>query len=152
MDLVQAILGFLHLLATVIWIGGMAFNIFVLRPFLGMVDSPQRLRLVRSILQRFIYAAWLCIATLFLTGVFIANPSNQLYRPVLIAKHWVVIAMVAIVAIITFILFPRFKAYITEKSRSEEVAKALGSIVLLVKMNLILGFAVLFITAILEEI
>ena len=152
MELIQTILGFLHLLATVIWIGGMGFNIFVLRPYLGLVAPQQRLKLVRAVLQRFIYIAWLCIAILFLTGIFIANPSNNLYWLVLITKHGVVIVMVIIVGIISLILFPKLKALPTETGKNEEAVNILGKIVLLVKLNLALGFVVLFLTAILEEI
>jgi len=152
MDFIQAILNFLHLSATAIWIGGMAYNTFVLRPFLGIIDLPQRLKLVRSTLHRFICIAWLCIAILYLTGVFIADPSSRPYRLALTAKHGVVIAMTIIVAIISLVLYPKFRTLLGETDKSVDIGKVLGKIVWLVKLNLALGFTVLFLTAILEEI
>ena len=42
--MVYALLKALHVLAVVLWVGGMAFAHFFLRPALATLEPPQRLR------------------------------------------------------------------------------------------------------------
>lgn len=56
----------LHYLATAMWIGGMAFNILVLRPSMVAIDQNQRPVLGTTVLKRFIIFAWLSMAVLIL--------------------------------------------------------------------------------------
>jgi uncharacterized membrane protein len=51
--MLYALLKALHVLAVVVWIGGMAFAHFFLRPSLEMLDPPQRLKLMHAVLGRF---------------------------------------------------------------------------------------------------
>ena len=59
---------FLHILAAVIWVGGMFFAHQMLRPAAGKLDPAQRLPLWRRVFQRFFPWVWACVATLLLTG------------------------------------------------------------------------------------
>ncbi len=54
----------LHVLAAVIWVGGMFFGYFCLRPSLGVLNPPDPMRAQRAILQRFF--AWVAAAVLVL--------------------------------------------------------------------------------------
>src|ERR1700719_253595 len=48
----------MHIFGAVIWVGGM-FSIYVcLRPALGTLDPPQRLRLMRDTFQKFFLWVW----------------------------------------------------------------------------------------------
>jgi len=161
LDVFGIIASWLHLLATVIWIGGMSFNIWILRPSMGVLDPSQRVKLVHAVLKRFIYLAWACIAILTVTGVVIADLSSANYRTILLIKHTVVAAMTIIVAVISFILFPRFEAFLPEPSpqtanavstTSRELTRLLQQMVLLVKVNLTLGILILLVTSILEAV
>ena len=165
MGIVHVIIDWLHLLATVVWIGGMAFNIWVLRPSLSTVEPRQRVKIASAVLKRFIYLAWLSIVTLFITGVFLGPTTSGVslttdYGILLITKHTIVIAMVIIVAVISFVIFPRFKTLLSDMNvkvvqkemPSPELSKLLGRIVLLVKLNLTLGIVVLLFTAALQHI
>ncbi|NJD53082.1 MAG: hypothetical protein FIB07_09475, partial [Candidatus Methanoperedens sp.] len=64
MEIINIITLWLHYLATVRWIGGMAFNLFVLRPSMILIDQNQRPILGTKVLKRFIIFAWLSIAVL----------------------------------------------------------------------------------------
>jgi uncharacterized membrane protein len=58
----------LHLLGAVVWVGGM-FAIYVcLRPALGTLEPPQRLRLMRATLQKFFPWVWIAILLLLASG------------------------------------------------------------------------------------
>src|SRR2546430_3167049 len=57
-----------HLLGAVVWVGGM-FAIYVcLRPALGTLEPPQRLRLMRVTFQKFFPWVWLAILLLLASG------------------------------------------------------------------------------------
>ena len=42
-----------HVLAVLVWVGGMVFAHFFLRPALVLLEPPQRLRLMHEVLRRF---------------------------------------------------------------------------------------------------
>ena len=57
-----------HIFGAVIWVGGM-FAIYVcLRPALGTLDPPQRLRLMRVTFQKFFPWVWVAILFLLASG------------------------------------------------------------------------------------
>ena len=58
-----------HLLAAVIWVGGMFFAYMALRPSAAQVlEPPERLRLWRAVLARFFAWVWGAIVVLLVTG------------------------------------------------------------------------------------
>jgi uncharacterized membrane protein len=58
----------LHVLGAVVWVGGM-FAIYVcLRPALGTLEPPQRLRLMRGTFRIFLPCVWVAILLLLVTG------------------------------------------------------------------------------------
>src|SRR5439155_22811034 len=60
----------LHILAAVIWIGGMLFLSLVAVSLLRKVDSPLlRVDLFRKMAWRFRRLVWICLAVLILTGI-----------------------------------------------------------------------------------
>src|SRR3989304_6486621 len=59
MEIIIIFMLWLHYLASVMWIGGMAFNILVLRPSMVAIDQNQRPVLGTTVLKRFIIFAWL---------------------------------------------------------------------------------------------
>jgi uncharacterized membrane protein len=54
--MLYAILKAIHVLAIVVWVGGMVFSHFFLRPALAQLEPPQRLRLMHEVLGRFFRA------------------------------------------------------------------------------------------------
>ncbi len=59
----------LHVLAIVVWIGGMVFAHFFLRPALAQLEPPQRLRLMHEVLGRFFKAVLVAALLTLASGV-----------------------------------------------------------------------------------
>ena len=51
--MIYAVLKTLHVLAIVVWVGGMVFAHFFLRPAVARLDPPARLALMHDVLGRF---------------------------------------------------------------------------------------------------
>jgi len=60
----------LHILGTVVWVGGMFFAYLVLRPAAGELDGAVRLRLWQGVFARFFPWVWASIAALLASGYF----------------------------------------------------------------------------------
>jgi uncharacterized membrane protein len=58
----------LHALAAIVWVGGMFFAYFCLRPAVAAFDPPQRLPVMAGALGRFFVWVWLAVAVLLVTG------------------------------------------------------------------------------------
>lgn len=58
----------LHILAAVVWVGGMFFAYMVLRPSAGPLEPPLRLALWRRVFGRFFPWVWASIAALLISG------------------------------------------------------------------------------------
>ncbi len=62
---------FLHLAAAIVWLGGMSFMLWFLRPVAtSQLQAPQRAPLMAGVMGRFFAAVWLSIAILLVTGTF----------------------------------------------------------------------------------
>ena len=60
----------LHLLSSVIWVGGMFFAYMVLRPAAGnLLEAPTRLTLWSQVFQRFFPWVWASVIILLATGL-----------------------------------------------------------------------------------
>jgi len=60
-----------HILGAVVWVGGMFAIYMCLRPALGTLEAPQRLRLMRVTFQKFFPWVWAAILLLLLSGYWI---------------------------------------------------------------------------------
>ncbi len=58
----------LHVLAAIIWVGGMFFAHMAVRPSVLALAPPERLPLMRAIMGRFFAWVWVAIITLLATG------------------------------------------------------------------------------------
>lgn len=59
----------LHLLGAVVWVGGMAFALFCLRPAAQeALEGPQRLALMQGVFRRFFLIVWHAMPIVLLTG------------------------------------------------------------------------------------
>ncbi len=149
MEIIYIITLWLHYLATVMWIGGMTFNILVLRPSMVAIDQNQRPVLGTTVLKRFIIFVWLSIAVLILTGIPIAlsrasfeDIFSTTYGIVLLGKHFVILIMIFIVTWVSFVLSKKLAPF----------APKPDTILTLVKTNLSLGILVLLLTATLRSV
>ncbi len=149
MPIFNVMIFWLHTLAAVTWVGGMVFNLLVVRPSMGVVDPPQRLRFADKTLRRFIPIVWISVGLLLITGlpmtlqrvVSFEMLLGTGYGNILILKLAVVLMMISIVALIRYELLPKFESLID--TQSPELSKVMGWMVSLVKINLVLGVFVL---------
>ncbi len=63
-----ALLKTVHLLSIIVWIGGMVFANFFLRPAVAVLEPPVRVRLMYAVLGRFFTAVVLAAVLAFATG------------------------------------------------------------------------------------
>ena len=65
-----ALMKFLHLAAAVVWLGGISFMLFALRPAAhALLVPPQRLPLIAAVLGKFFRLVWISIGLLLATGL-----------------------------------------------------------------------------------
>lgn len=62
-------LKFVHVLSIVVWIGGMVFAHFFLRPAAQELDPPQRIRLMHGVLRRFLGAVAVAVVAALTSGL-----------------------------------------------------------------------------------
>jgi len=147
---------FLHLLATVTWIGGMVTINLVLMPSLAAIDPPQRGKLLGAALERFKPLALGAMVVLLVTGVIVAPPRALLnlstpYGVTLALKHVVVLAMVVIGLMVPFVISPRMQSLAPAPGERPSPAfiQTQKQLSVLAMVNMILGVVVLFFAAVL---
>ncbi|WP_312529985.1 CopD family protein [Comamonas sp.] len=144
------ILKTVHLLSIIVWLGGMAFAHFFLRPALQQLEPPQRLVLMRDVLQRFFAVVLVIIAAVLLSGigmmVLVHSMAAQAGAKFSMPVSWMVmavlgLAMMAVFGHIRFALFKRLDQAVNAKDWPAG-GKALGQIRQLVALNLALGVVI----------
>jgi len=104
-------------LSIIVWIGGMVFAHFFLRPAVAQLEPPARLRLMHDVLGRFFQAVLLASLLTLASGVWmlgrVAKQVVQSGGSFEMPLAWTVmavlgVAMVAIFLHIRFALFRRF--------------------------------------------
>jgi uncharacterized membrane protein len=137
------LLNLIHVLATVVWVGGMFFAHQCLRPVaLAQLDGPQRLRLWNGVFGRFFPWVWLSVILLLasghglihLFGGFAALPAH------VHAMTAVGYLMAAIFAFIYFVPYARLRRAVSGEDWKAGAA-AQDLIRRLVGTNLVLGLA-----------
>lgn len=131
---------FLHLAGVIVWVGGMFFAHFCLRPVATeMLPPPQRLPLMAAVLGRFFKAVALAIAAILASGLAIMLSAGFAASPL----HWhlmmaIGLAMTVIFAIIAGIHYRRLHAAVASQDWPAGGA-AMNGIRQLVLVNLALG-------------
>jgi uncharacterized membrane protein len=102
----------LHLLAAVLWIGGMAFAVLALRPALATLAPPQRLGVMAAVLARFLPAVGAAIVVLVASGIVLLQPYGSLAAapPGVHAMIGLGVVMIAIYVYLALAVFPRLRA------------------------------------------
>lgn len=143
-----------HVLAIVLWVGGMAFAHFCLRPSVQSLEPPVRLRLLQAVMQRFFSAVLVAVVVVLVTGVWMigraAKESVQAGLGFAMPLDWTLMATIGIVMIAIFghIRFALFKRLTRAVAASDWPAggAAMASIRTWVFVNLVLGVIVIAIT------
>ena len=155
--MLYALLKLLHVFAVIVWVGGMVFSQFFLRPAALELEPPQRLRLMHAALQRFFNAVLVAVVLVLGTGLWmigrVAKETVQAGLSFNMPLGWTVMATLGILMIVVFghIRFALFKRLSRAVSASDWPAggAALGSIRIWVGVNLILGVATIAATLLL---
>jgi uncharacterized membrane protein len=143
----------LHTLVAVSWIGGMVFNLFVVRPSITVISAEDRIKLALTILRQFIPLVWLCVLVLASSGIYLSVLKvgslqilmDSYFGGILLLKLIIVAVMVSIVAFIRYNRLPLLESL----EGSPELGRVLGGVVSLVRLNLALGAVVLLLSGIL---
>ena len=140
----------LHLLAALIWVGGMFFAWMILRPAaVSTLEAPARLKLWLEVFQRFFYWVWAAVIVLPITGVgmlhlrFSGFETAPRYVHIMIGLY---IVMLALFIRVQALQLPELRRAVAGEDWPNGGA-VLGRIRRLVGLNLILGLVVTSIAA-----
>lgn len=161
MNLMTAVPLALHQLAAALWVGGMFFSLFALRPAMkGMSDPGARVRLTIAVYRRFFPWVWIAIAILWISGLWlgvVGQPKGA------IGLHVHLMTAIALVMTLIFawlFAFP-YRAMIRiatgyenwgwAASKITTVRRLMSVNLVLGAINLVLGSAGPFVTAVLHS-
>lgn len=152
--MIDAALKTLHLLSIIVWLGGMVFAHFFLRPAVARLEPAERLRLMHDVLGRFFQAVLVASLLTLATGVWmlgrVAKQAVQSGGSFEMPLAWTLMAVLA-VAMVAIFLHIRFALY-TRLGRAVAAsewaagAAALGQIRNWVSVNLGLGVLIVLVT------
>jgi len=135
----------LHLLGAVLWVGGMGFALFVLRPAAHEVlQAPERLALAQAAFRRFFLIVWHAMPIVLLTGwalFFVWHGGFAGARWSLHLMHLLGLIMGLVFLALFFGPWGAMRRAMAEGDKPA-AARALESIRKLVLMNLIMGLVV----------
>ena len=140
----------IHLLASIVWIGGMFFTLACLRPALTVLDGPARLRLITEVLRRFFDVVSVAIVLMLATGGWMLSSVTRASTSRGLAFNmpldWLAmislgLVMIAFFGHIRFNLFRRLQRAVQAQDGAAGAA-ALGQLRAWVVANLVLGVIV----------
>lgn len=130
---------FVHLLSLTVWVGGMFFAHFCLRPAVGDLAPQLRLALWEGVFGRFFIWVSVAILLILLSGGFLMSRFGGGQAPWPIhAMTGLGIVMMLIFGHIRFGLYPKLRRAV-QAQKWPEGAKAINSMRRLVTINLVLG-------------
>jgi uncharacterized membrane protein len=141
-----------HLLGVVVWIGGMAFMLFCLRPAARVLEPPARVALMHAALKRFIAVVAIAVAVIFVCGAAMVgiawSAASRAGLAFNMPLDWYAMIAIFFVMLAVFIhirqvLFARLEAAL-QASRWADAATALSALRWEVSINLVLGTFVIF--------
>jgi len=141
---------FLHILAAVVWVGGMFFAHVVLRPVAaGQLEPPLRLTLWVGVFKRFFPLVFAAIATLLVTGYWMVLSFYGGFDAVGLHVHimvWTGYVMILIFFHVFFAPFKRLKRAVAAEDWATG-GRSLVQIRSLVGINLLIGLAIIAIAS-----
>lgn len=144
------LLKLLHLIAAIVWMGGMTFMLIALRPAtLAVMEAQPRAVLMAAVWQRFFVAVLIAIVVLLATGGYMFGGTMKAAREAtghgVVPLGWTVMTalgglMFLIFGHIYFAGFAKFRRAVAA-AQWPVAAKAAGQIHMLVVTNFALGWA-----------
>ena len=134
----------LHLLAALVWVGGMFFAWMILRPAaVAVLQAPERLGLWSAVFGRFFRWVWATVVVLPVSGLgllhlrFVSFDSAPFYVHLMTGLY---LAMLALFLRIALLHLPRLHHAVAQQDWSAG-GGVLGQIRRLVGINLLIGLA-----------
>ena len=137
----MALFKLLHILAVLVWVGGMFFAYLVLRPSaLEVLQPPERLRLWEKVFERFFNWVWLAVFVLLISGFYMVYLSGGITH----AAHYVQLMMLLGGVMMVIFCYAFFNCYVrldllVTAQDWQQAGEVLTTLRRLVALNLILG-------------
>jgi len=139
MNAMNTLMNFLHVSAAIVWLGGMSFMLFALRPAVMALPPAQRPPLMAQVLRRFFMLVWPSIGLLLVTGLVMLLGVGMRQAPV--GWHLMLgigLLMFAVFGHLYFGPFRRLRAAV-EVADWPQAGQRVGQIAKLAPLNLALG-------------
>jgi uncharacterized membrane protein len=139
----------LHLVAGIVWMGGMTFMLFALRPAaLEVLEPPVRARLMVVVWRRFFNLVLAAVAVLLLTGGHLYTSAMRVTQAAAGSGHlplgWHLMAVLGVAMVLVFghIYFAGFRKFRRALAASDGAmaSKAAAQISRLVMLNFVMGW------------
>jgi uncharacterized membrane protein len=152
--MLDAFLKTLHVMSVIVWIGGMVFAHFFLRPSLAVLEPPSRLALMAAVLGRFFRAVMVAAPLAWVSGLWMLDRAARAVAEsggvFLMPVYWSLMAALGTVMLGIFLVirFGSYRALLQALNGGNEsaAAAALGRVRQWVVVNLALGVLVLLVT------
>ncbi len=152
--MIYSALKLVHLLSVIVWIGGMVFVHFFLRPAVAALEAPPRVRLMHEVLGRFFRAVLVVASLTLISGLWmigrVAKQAVQSGGSFAMPLDWTVMTVlgIAMVLIFGYIRFSLYKRLDRAVAAGDWVAggAALASIRPWVATNIALGVGIVCFT------
>jgi uncharacterized membrane protein len=156
---VMALIYWLHMLATVTWVGSLAaINLLVLPASTRTLKLVDQLSFIAALQKRLEPLAWFCMGLLLVTGLFqlSANPhydgflaTSTQWSLAILVKHSLAAFLVVTSAIQTWEVIPSIHRILMKKENADadELAKLQRRELILLRTNLVLAALILGATA-----
>jgi len=155
-----ALIYWLHMLATIVWIGGLAAVVLLILPAArNSLPAGDFATFLEKVQRRLDPAGWLSLVVLLGTGLFQMSSSpnyegflaiDNRWAIAILVKHLFFIGMVAVSAYLTWGLLPALRRNALLRAKggsSDETDRLTRREIWLLRMNFILGVIILGLTA-----
>ncbi|HEY4127119.1 MAG TPA: CopD family protein [Gammaproteobacteria bacterium] len=136
-----------HVLAVIIWIGGMFFGFVALRPALKDMGTLTLARFWCTLLSRFLPWVWAAIVVLLASGTYMVFNGFGGFSQLPWFVHFMMAIGVFMMMLTGHLTFSAFKKLKRAVAANDEVLakKALSQIRVIMDVNLLLGLAVVIV-------
>ncbi len=143
-----------HVVAAVVWVGGLFFAYVVLRPTAATFEPPQRLTLWAGVFKRFFPWVWMAIVFIMLSGYWLifdwfkGFATTPGYVHIMHLLGWV---MTLLFVFMYYKIYPAFVAAVKAEDWPA-AGSVLNRIRQIVLINLIIGLSLLLIITALQRL
>jgi uncharacterized membrane protein len=143
----QSIAISLHVASAVAWVGGMFVIYICLRPALGTLEPPQRLRLMRATLAKFLPIVWGAIGLILITGYWMLFATFGGFGGVGMNIHWMQLLGWAMIGLFMWLFHGPWLGFKRAVDAQDwpNAATSLDQIRQIIAVNMPLGFVVVII-------